>query len=435
MTRTMFNGRSVATATGGEEEGADGPGAGRPEPQVLARRRAVPRRAMRTSFGETSGSLEMDNARKSGYGTRRPGPVVFGSGGLYAKSPDRDTVSAVAAPFFFLCYSAAFALVFGVERGGGALLAPVLLVFGALPLLDEMIRDDRTPAAASETRALYDLPLLLFVPVQLGLLAYVCARAASFSTNLWALAALALSSGVVTGSCGITIAHELMHRREQVHRSLAEILMSSVGYGHFTTEHVFGHHRFVGTPRDPATARLGESFYAFLPRTVLEGIRSGFGLEGARLSARGGRAWSWHDGRLRWTALSLAFALTATALGGGFGLLVWISQAAVAIVLLELINYLEHYGLERRIDEQGRPERVRLAHSWNSARRVSGLFLFRLTRHSEHHFDASRPYERLPPGALAPELPAGYASMLLVALVPSLWFRVMDPRAKALRKS
>jgi alkane 1-monooxygenase len=133
--------------------------------------------------------------------------------------------------------------------------------------------------------------------------------------------------------------------------------------------------------------------------------------------------------------LSTFFAAAALVLGGGAGLALWLGQAAVAVLLLELINYLEHYGLERRLDAEGRPGRVRISHSWNSAHLVSGLFLFRLTRHSEHHSDASRPYERLPPGREAPQLPAGYATMLLLALIPPLWFRVMDPRARALRAS
>lgn len=339
------------------------------------------------------------------------------------------------ALFFFLCYSAVAALVFAIERGGWALTAPLVLVFVVLPLLDELSPDDWSEAIVRESRGHYDLPLHLFVPVELALLARASHGAADLAGDPWSLLALTLSTGVVTGACGITIAHELMHRRERRNRGMAEILMSSVGYGHFTTEHVFGHHRLVATRSDPATSRLGESFYAFLPRTVLEGLRSGFRLEAARVRARGKREWSIADGRLRWVLLSTFFAMAAAALGGGAGLLLWLGQSGFAIFLLELINYLEHYGLERRIDAEGRAERVRISHSWNSGRLVSGLFLFRLTRHSEHHFDASRPYERLPPGREAPQLPAGYASMLLLALIPPLWFRLMDPRAKALRPS
>ncbi len=339
----------------------------------------------------------------------------------------------MGAWFFFLCYSAAAALFFGIERGGFALLAPIAVVFVALPLLDELLPDDWSRAIVSESRGVYDLPLRLFAPTQLALTALACGRAPAFAGDPWSLLALAVSTGVVTGACGITIAHELMHRRDAVNRGLAELLMSSVGYGHFTTEHVFGHHRFVATKGDPATSRLGESFYAFLPRTLLGGARSGFAIEGARVRATGRREWSMADGRLRWILASLGFAAAAAALGGAGGLLVWAGQAVVAVVLLELINYLEHYGLERRVDAAGQPERVQITHSWNSGRLVSGLFLFRLTRHSEHHFDATKSYERLPPGETAPQLPAGYASMLLLALVPPLWFRVMDPRAKAVR--
>lgn len=333
------------------------------------------------------------------------------------------------APFFFLCYTAAVALIFGVARGGAALLGPVILVFGVLPFLDELFPDDWSLPVAPETRHWHDLPLRLFLPVQLAFLAHACLAAPRYAADPWSLAALALATGTVTGSCGITIAHELMHRKERLDRALAEILMSSVGYGHFTTEHVFGHHRFVATRADPASARLGESFYRFLPRTVFEGARSGFRIEAERTRARGAMAWSLADGRLRFVLLPICFAAMATALGGLPGLGIWSGQAAVAVFLLELINYLEHYGLQRRIDAAGRAERVQLTHSWNSGRAVSGLFLFRLTRHSEHHFDATRPYDRLPPGQEAPQLPAGYASMILLALIPPLWFRVMNGRA------
>jgi alkane 1-monooxygenase len=247
---------------------------------------------------------------------------------------------------------------------------------------------------------------------------------------------LTVSLGVISGSGGIVIAHELMHRASRFPRVLAEILMTQASYAHFCIEHVFGHHRHVATPLDPASSRRGEGVFAFVPRSIIGGIISAWRIETDRV-ARRGFAWSLADGRLR---MPLVMALLYTAVAAGFGVLgvfVFLTQSAIAVTLLEVINYLEHYGLTRREIEPGRYERVGPEHSWNSSHRVSNLYLFNLARHSDHHYLASRPYEALRhwDEHEAPQLPSGYAAMLLLALVPPLWFKVMDPRVDAWAKN
>jgi alkane 1-monooxygenase len=219
-----------------------------------------------------------------------------------------------------------------------------------------------------------------------------------------------------------------MHRRARWARALAELLMTSVSYPHFCIEHVLGHHRHVATPRDPASARLGETVFAFYARCVVGSLCSAWSLERERLSRAGQRAGTLRDRRLRYgLLLAGAYGLAGWS-AGGLGLLVFAAQSVVGFSLLEVINYLEHYGLGRRELVPGHYERVRPEHSWNASQRLSNHYLFNLARHADHHANASRPYERLRHQDDAPQLPAGYATMLLLALVPPLWFRVMNPR-------
>lgn len=203
-----------------------------------------------------------------------------------------------------------------------------------------------------------------------------------------------------------------------------------VSYPHFCVEHVRGHHRRVATLEDPATARLGEALPAFLARSIGGGLASAWRLEAQRAARERRVPWALRDARLRqpllmtalWTGTALAFGAT--------GLLAFALQGVVAVLLLETINYVEHYGLRRRELAPGRWERVGPEHSWNSARLVSNGYLFNLERHSDHHELASRPYEQLRHREKAPQLPAGYSLMLLLAWLPPLWFRIMDSRAR-----
>ena len=201
-----------------------------------------------------------------------------------------------------------------------------------------------------------------------------------------------------------------------------------MAYGHFFVEHNRGHHARVATPADPASARLGESFYAFLPRTLWGSLKSAWELEALRLRHRGLPVFGPANENLRaWLATALLFG----ALGAGFGgpaLLFLVVQAFYGITLLEVVNYLEHYGLLRPIGPDGRPVRCTPEHSWNSNHRVSNLFLFHLQRHSDHHAHPARRYQALRHFAQSPQLPSGYAGMLLLAYLPPLWRRVMDRR-------
>jgi alkane 1-monooxygenase len=232
--------------------------------------------------------------------------------------------------------------------------------------------------------------------------------------------------GVVAG-IGINTAHELGHKRASLEKWLSKVALAQTGYGHFFIEHNRGHHVRVATPEDPASSRLGESFWAFLPRTVVGSVRSSWGLERERLGRSNISPWNWRNDILQAWAMTVVLFAALTAI---FGLVVlpYLLIQALGFILLEVVNYLEHYGLLRQRREDGRYERCLPEHSWNSNNVASNVLLYHLQRHSDHHANPTRRYQALRHVDEAPQLPTGYAGMILLALVPPLWRRVMDPR-------
>lgn len=268
--------------------------------------------------------------------------------------------------------------------------------------------------------------LRLFVPFELALLvagAFVVVQA-DWATVL----SVAVAVGFVTGGQGITFAHELGHSRHRADRALAWLLMTVAGYPQFMVEHFRGHHVHAATWDDPASARPGESFWAFLPRTLAGSLCSAWQLEGRQLE-RLQRGW-WRSPLLWATLAILGWVLALAALGAWKLLAFWVVQSAVAIWLLEAVNYVEHYGLQRRLQPDGRPEPFGVAHAWNADHLITNSLLANLQRHSDHHVHAWKPFAQLEalPG---PQLPTGYAGCILLATVPPLWFAVMEPRRAA----
>lgn len=238
-------------------------------------------------------------------------------------------------------------------------------------------------------------------------------------------------TGQTIGSYGIFIAHELLHRKSRVDRLFAEILMSTVLYTHFCIEHIHGHHKHAATPEDPASSRLDETVYAFLPRSIFGGMRHSVDLEAAHLRQRGFRWLGVHNRILRYLLVAGILLLLIYACFGVLALLAFVVQSVVAVVTLEVINYVQHYGLCRKRNAEGRYERVTQDHSWNSQYRFSNGYWLNLGRHSDHHVEANRSFQQLRSFERAPELPYGLPAMFLLAWIPSLWFRIMNPRVKA----
>jgi alkane 1-monooxygenase len=307
-----------------------------------------------------------------------------------------------------------------------------LLIFIFFPLLDIAIGlDARNPPESVlkwlEQDRYYRWCTYVFIPVQYAGLVFACWLWSSGDLNVLESIGLALTMGVV-GGVAINTAHELGHKRADMERWLSRIALAQTGYGHFFIEHNRGHHVRVATPEDPASSRLGESFWAFLPRTVAGSLRSAWGIEAARLDRMGKSHWTLRNDILgAWAMSAVLFAALAVAFGPVV-LPYLLLQAVLGFSLLEVVNYLEHYGLLRQKREDGRYERCLPEHSWNSNNVASNVLLYHLQRHSDHHANPTRRYQALRHVKEAPQLPTGYAGMIVLAWFPPIWRRVMDPR-------
>jgi alkane 1-monooxygenase len=257
-------------------------------------------------------------------------------------------------------------------------------------------------------------------------MAWATAWVARPATSLTEAAGLAVSTGVTVGVFGFVAAHEMIHSRNPRERALGLALLGSVFYMHFRIAHVYGHHRRAATIEDPASARLGEGLYAFLVRSVAGQWREAWSFEAQR-QRRGLR-----NRMVVYLAMEAAF-LIAVALVSLRAFVFLVAVAVVAVALLESFNYVAHYGLSRRVGPNGRAERLGPQHSWNSGRRMNNAALFNMGRHSDHHRAMTRSYERLQALSGTAELPSGYAAAMLMALIPPLWRRVMDPRAEKIQ--
>jgi len=309
-----------------------------------------------------------------------------------------------------------------------------ILVFGVIPVLDYLAGLDRTNPPDDMIETLekdkyYRWITYLYLPIQYAALVWACWMWSYGELTLVADIGLALTVGTVAG-IGINTAHELGHKKEKHERWLAKIALAQSFYGHFYIEHNRGHHVRVATPDDPASSRVGESVYAFLPRTVVGSLKSAWRLEQPRFRRREESHWNirndvinaWLMSAALWGALVAVF---------GLGVLPYLAiQAAMGIALLEVVNYLEHYGMLRQRtgpDGTGRWERVCASHSWNSNNIATNVLLYHLQRHSDHHANPTRRYQTLRDFEESPVLPTGYAGMIVLACFPPLWRKVMDP--------
>jgi alkane 1-monooxygenase len=346
---------------------------------------------------------------------------------------------AAAAPFWLsLVFVPLIAA--GAAWGGWWLALPAIWAIAVVSMLDLIVGPDEgnpDPATPEGRLAWHRAITLIWPVVQMGLifgtLAWV---AASDHLGPWAQVALFYSVGLASGAIGITYAHELIHQKSPLERGLGDVLLASVLYSHFRSEHLRVHHRWVATPGDPVTARYNEGFWRFFPRVLATCPGSAWRAEVALL-ARVGRPW-WHRSNPFWRygALQAGFLALAVWIGGwaGLGLFVW--QALVAVMYLELTNYIEHYGLTRRHLGGGKYEPVRPHHSWNATPKVSNWLLINLQRHSDHHYKPERRFPLLQTydADAAPQLPGGYSLMILAAAIPPVWRRMMNPRVRAWRR-
>lgn len=314
----------------------------------------------------------------------------------------------------------------------------ISVVFGVIPLLDFIVGrdpanpDERDEVPALEAQGYYRLLSLATVPLLLAMLVWGGWIFASYEGWSWVgQLGWVLSVGTVMGAIGITVSHELIHKDPTLEQNAGGLLLAAVCYAGFKVEHVRGHHVHVSTPEDASSSRFGQSLYAFLPHAYKHNFLNAWKLEAERLKRRGLPALHWRNELIWWYAISALFLLGFTLAFGALGALFFLGQAVIAFTLLEIVNYVEHYGLHRRKLDNGRYERTNAHHSWNSNFLLTNLFLFHLQRHSDHHAYAKRRYQVLRHFDDSPQLPNGYAGMIVLAVFPPLWRAVMDPKVRA----
>lgn len=314
----------------------------------------------------------------------------------------------------------------------------ITVVFGVIPLLDFIVGrdpanpDERDEVPALEAQGYYRLLSLATVPLLLAMLLWSGWIFVSYEGWSWVgQLGWVLSVGTVMGAIGITVSHELIHKDAALEQNAGGLLLAAVCYAGFKIEHVRGHHVHVSTPEDASSSRFGQSLYAFLPHAYKHNFLNAWRLEAERLRRRGLPVLHWRNELIWWYAISALFLLGFTLTFGWLGALFFLGQAVMAFTLLEIVNYVEHYGLHRRKLDNGRYERTNPHHSWNSNFLLTNLFLFHLQRHSDHHTYAKRRYQVLRHFDDSPQLPNGYAGMIVLALFPPLWRAVMDPKVRA----
>ncbi|MDC0663599.1 alkane 1-monooxygenase [Marinobacter sp. SS21] len=316
--------------------------------------------------------------------------------------------------------------------------APVV-VFVIIPVLDLLLGQDAlNPDEVEEVPEMnkerfYKFLTLSWVVLFAALLVWSMTLLGSGMFSTLGAIGWIFSIGIV-GGLGINVAHELIHKDERLETWAGGFLLSLVCYAGFKVEHLRGHHVHVSTPEDASSSRYDQSLYNFLPRAYVRNFLNAWKLEAQRLERKGLKPLSWRNELIWWYGISALALVAFTAAFGWLGAAFFLGQSFVAFTLLEIVNYLEHYGLHRRKLENGRYERTTPEHSWNSNYFLTNVFLFHLQRHSDHHAYAKRRYQVLRHHDVAPQLPAGYAAMVVLACIPPLWKKVMNPRVKAYYK-
>lgn len=314
-------------------------------------------------------------------------------------------------------------------------IAPVATPLALLLMLLVMEQIGRRRATVRARCGVFRLLPILYIPVQLGVTAWAAWITVDPALSLASFISLAVSVGVCTGVFGMLAAHELVHSCSRWERRLGLLMLFSMSYPHFRIAHVFGHHRYAATERDPSTARLGEGFYRFLVRTIPAQLFDAWRFE--RRRARRRRSPCLHNSVVQ-DVILLAAIYVAMFVEVPRAAAFLAAQSAVAIMVLELFNYIAHYGLVRRVHD-GRLEPLAPHHSWNSSG-LGNLLMFNMGHHSQHHSAPGKAFEALGREAAARELPLGYAGSILLALVPPLWCAAMDhriaqPKAATLKPS
>jgi alkane 1-monooxygenase len=321
--------------------------------------------------------------------------------------------------YYLLSLTIPLAIFISFWLGGILSYFAVVYAFVFLPLLEiflPVLKENKTPSEEEQIKdhIYFDVIIWIMVPVQYGLLFWFCHLYENPDLGIMERIGLISAMGLGCGVLGINVAHELGHRSHPLEQVLAKLLLTTSLYWHFFIEHNKGHHKNVSTPLDPETSRLNETLYGFCLRSIKESFFSAFKIDPKEMKKA--------------MMLEIIFMIFLYFFFGERALVGFILSAIMGIILLESVNYIEHYGLMRKETTPGRYEKVLPHHSWNSDHPLSRAMLFELSRHSDHHSNVGRKYQILRHHDSSPELPTGYPGMILLALIPPLWFRVMNKK-------
>lgn len=314
----------------------------------------------------------------------------------------------------------------------------VVFVFVGIPILELLLgvgnsKLDEESLALRANDKLYDYMLYIIVPVQWVFVVWFCfsMRGTESTLTVWEWFGKVMAMGILCGSFGINVAHELGHRSKKMERFLAKTLLLSSLYTHFYIEHNRGHHKHVGTPEDPSTARLNETVYLFWFRSMLQTWLSAWRIENERMRRNGWWVFGYRNEMLRFQLMQGVLVFAVYCLFGWWVTFSFWLAALIGGVFLETINYIEHYGLMRKKLLNGQYELVEPKHSWNSNHLLGRLILFELSRHSDHHYKSHKKYQTLESIDHAPQMPTGYPGMMVLSLFCPIWFWVMNRRVRA----
>ena len=322
---------------------------------------------------------------------------------------------------------------FSLTGHGWIISTPLLYAFAFIPLVELIVRPTTENMSQAEelvakSDKLYDFWLYLIVPFQYLALYFFLTSIGDPTLTGLELTGRILSMGLLCGTFGINVGHELGHRKNLYERNMAKALLLTSLYMHFYIEHNKGHHKNVSTKEDPSSARRGESIYLFYFRTVVMGFISAWGIAAEDQQKKGKPVIHYSNQMIQFQLVQLSLLGLILLIFGIKAMLCFMAAATFGFLLLETVNYIEHYGLERVKTSSGQYERAMPAHSWNSNHILGRLMLFELSRHSDHHYLASRKYQILRHHDQAPQMPTGYPGMMILSLIPPLWFGIMHKR-------
>ena len=315
---------------------------------------------------------------------------------------------------------------------------PLIWAWVLIPLAELFIKPIPANLGAAEEELAqkdktYDFLLYLIVIFQYSLLIKFLIAMKTDVMSWQDLAGRIGVMGLLCGTFGINVGHELGHRVNKFEQTLAKSLLLTSLYMHFFTEHNKGHHKRVATPDDPSSARYGEPVYIFYFRTIIFSYLSAWHIANDEMNKKGKPVFSWQNEMIQFHIIQIAFVTAMFFLFGWLVTLYFLAAAVMGILLLETVNYIEHYGLQRKATGDGKYERAMPEHSWNSDHVIGRLMLFELSRHSDHHYLASRKYQVLRHHDNAPQMPTGYPGMMILSLIPPAWFYIMNRLIKKLQ--